>query len=136
MPKGNRPKQRRAQENVRNKTAINRNAVAGGGGAIPQAPMTSAPMPNPGLISGMLGTGVPSIAPMPPPKIGPAMPPPMRGNIPGFVPSRMQSPQMSQMPMGSVGANALGNTQPPMGEEMMSSPQGGMFKGLGRLGMY
>jgi len=146
MPKSNRVKQRRGQERTRNRTTTNRNTATGAGLGSAGIPAPQAPMPNPGLISGMLsGTGAaPSIAPMPsPPQMpsSPQMPQRTGGHRPVFI------PQMP-MPMGSVGANALGNMQSPMREEMLPSPMGeapqgarpsplgGMFKGLGRFGMY
>jgi len=104
-------------------------------------------MPDPGLISGVLGArsgGMPGPMPpiqnlmpptqMPAPsKVGPAMPPPMtRGNIPGFVPPGM----LPQVPM-SQGRNEM---MLPLQEQSFSpgvkAPIERMFKGLGRLGMY
>lgn len=155
MPKSDRISQRREQEKARNRGTSNRNAVAGSGMG---TGMPAPSMPNPGLISGMLGTGAPSIAPMPmSPKVGPQMPPtqmatgftkamqpPIGGGMqfpPGIVDQTKYPPleglgnqmpypppQIGQMPMDELGGNQKMSPN--------NNPKKRPPSGFGFLGMY
>lgn len=144
MPKGNRPKQRRNAESARNRGTANRGAAGGvmapnPMGATPApppmgaAPIAPPPMPNPGMLQGMMPAG-----PMPPPEmaqggLG------MGRRLPGFNPNiikQLTPPSgISNMPHPGI-APPMESTPdiesaPPIKPRMPMKPGG-----LGGFGMY